>query len=278
MSSQVSTEVSIAMVETRHVERLLAAGPPTDPPEGPLRRLQFGAEFCETLLPGEAQLGRVIDLVARHGLSLSLATPLCSDAGMERVKGLLALLPAGAEVVANDWGVLALLRRDFPQLQAVAGRILCKMIKDPRLPSADWGRLYPHGIHSRSFTAMLKRFGVGRIEMDVPVFAVPEDFRSPAMAVSVHVPYSFTVKGRSCKIGSLNQPAEGKFATGHDCRRECLTYAATMVRPEKGGGDLPTVQRGTTMFFRQSAAMAGAVAEAAAAGWVSRLILAGDWT
>ena len=273
-----SAEISIALVEPRHVEQLLADGPPADLTEGPLRRLQFGAEFCETLLPTEAQLAHVIDLVGRHGLGLSLATPLCSDAGLARVKSLLRLLPAGAEVVANDWGVLAVIARDFPKLAAVAGRILCKMIKDPRLPSADWGRLYPHGVHARGFTAMLKRLGVGRIDMDVPVFAVPKDFQSPTLAVSVHVPYSFTVKGRSCKIGSLNQPAAAKFATGHDCRRECLTYAATLVRPEKGDADLPTVQRGTTIFFRQSADMAAAVAEAAAAGWVSRLIVAGDWT
>ena len=61
-----SAEISIALVEPRHVEQLLADGPPADLTEGPLRRLQFGAEFCETLLPTEAQLAHVIDLVGRH--------------------------------------------------------------------------------------------------------------------------------------------------------------------------------------------------------------------
>lgn len=291
-----SVALTLSLVDPKHLPALLDGTPltvarcaavlrwPDLPmpalagPDRPIGRLSFGGEFCETLLPSPDQLDRAVRLTEAQGLALSLATPLCSDGGIERIRRLLPRLPPGSEVVANDWGVLALLGRDHPGLVAVAGRILCKMMKDPRLPSPDWGRLYPHGIHSRAFTAVLKKLHVGRIEIDVPVFAAAEDFHSPAMAVAVHVPYSFSVKGRSCKIGSLHQPDREKFATGHDCRRECLAYAATLVREEAGAADLPTFGRGTAIFFRQSAEMATAVGQAAAAGWVERLILAGDWT
>jgi len=275
-------EFAMALVDIRRVEALLADGPliPTEIPASlaglPVSRLQFGAEFCESLLPGEAQVRRVVDLAERRGLALSLVSPLLSDGGLDRLAPLLSLLPPGTEVVGNDWGTLRRLRDRYPGLVAVAGRLLCKMIKDPRLPSAEWARLYPHGIHSTSFGAVLDRLGVGRIEMDVPPFAAAEDFRSVGRSVSAHAPYGFSVKGRACKIGSLNLDQADKFAIGHACRRECMIYRSELQRPGSPA-DLATIQRGTAIFYRHAPEMAAALAEAVAAGWVDRVVVAGDW-
>ncbi len=170
-----------------------------------------------------------------------------------------------------------MLRDARPDLCPVAGRLLCKMVKDPRLPSAEWTRLYPHGIHSGPFGAVLTQLGVQRIEMDVPPFADINDFRSDHARVSVHAPYGFSVKGRACRIGSLGQPPEGKFASDQDCRRECLSYVGDLSRGDAGTGDLRTFQRGNTLFYRHSPSMNSALAAALAEGWIDRLILNGDW-
>ena len=37
------------------------------------------------------------------------------------------------EVVVNDWGVLRLVRREFPGLRPVLGRLMNKMMRDPRV-------------------------------------------------------------------------------------------------------------------------------------------------
>lgn len=287
-------ETALALVESRHVMHAFTDGAPTIErcarllgwPSGeavaglagnPVGRVQFGGEFCETLLPTAGQLAAVRDLVQALDVELSLVTPVMSDHGQRLLGELLPLLPSGSEVVANDWGTLNRLGRDHPGLRPVAGRLLCKMIKDPRLPSEAWARLYPHGVHSGPFGRILARFGVARVEMDVPPFATDHDFRSGGPAVAVHAPYGFSVKGRACKIGSLGLAADEKFATGHRCRKECLVYGASVSRGGDRPDDLATFQRGNTLFYRHSPDMAGAVRDAVARGWVDRIIVAGDW-
>lgn len=264
------TETALALVDPRSVEPALAAGPAVS-------RLHFGSEFCETLLPAPAQLRHVQQRARDVGLAFTLVTPILSDKGIDQLKSLLDLVEPGGEVVANDWGTLALLGRERPDLKRIAGRMICKMVKDPRLPSAEWARLYPHGIHSAAFAAVLERLGVARIEMDVPPFADMGDFRSDRFKVSVHTPYGFSVKGRACRIGSLNQPAEERFATGHACGRECLNLVGTLSRSGTGERDLATFQRGTTLFYRHSEPMEAAMQAARADGWIDRIVISGDW-
>lgn len=286
------TTLALGLVETRSLAPLLADGPPSVAacaerlgwPFVPLGldaraigRLHLGSEFCETLLPTTAALRQALGHSRDAGLGFALVTPILSDAGLSHLSSLLPLLPEGAEVVANDWGTLRRVGRVRPDLIPVAGRLLCKLIKDPRLPSSEWARLYPHGLHSGPFGAMLDRLGAARIEMDVPPFADLRDFRSTTVKVSVHAPYGFSVKGRSCRIGSLAQPPEAKFTAGQDCRRDCLIYVGGLSRPETGSMDLPTFQRGNTLFYRHSDAMLETVAAAMAEGWVDRLVLTGDW-
>ncbi len=288
-------ELALSLVEARFLEALLTAGPPTvarcgevlnwshrpfpsEWAERSIDRVHFGSEFCETLLPGEWQVRQAVAAAMSCGIGLSLVTAPASDAGLERLSALLQLLPAGSEVIANDWGVLRLLADFRPAVIPVAGRVLCKMVKDPRLPSAEWAKLYPHGIHSRPFVALLRRLGVGRIEMDVPPFAQPADFHGLGPAISVHSPFGFSVRGRSCRAGSLNLPLEQKFMVGPACHRECLVYIDHMSRRQGGSeSDLPTFQRGHTIFYRHSPEMNAALATAVAQGRVDRLVLSGDW-
>ncbi|CUW39593.1 conserved protein of unknown function [Magnetospirillum sp. XM-1] len=286
--------IALALTQAKELERLPANGPlrvadcagalgwsapplPHGVEDEAVTRLHLGSEFCETLLPTETQLAQAAGWAAAAGLGFALLTPSLSDGGLAALAALLPHLPAGTEVVANDWGTLRLLRDHRPDLTPVAGRLLCKMVKDPRLPSAEWARLYPHGVHSGPFGAILERMGVQRIEMDVPPFAEAEDFRSSTARVAVHAPYGFSVKGRACRIGSLAQPPEGKFTAEQKCRRECLVYVGGLSRGDAGTGDLPTFQRGNTVFYRHSPAMIAALSLALAEGWIDRLVLNGDW-
>ena len=228
------------------------------------RSIYFGSEFCEFLLPAPEALKRALHLAGQAQCALSLLTPIASDGVIARLRELLPLLPAGSELIVNDWGVAAFAQREFPGLRLAAGRLLCKMIKDPRLDNAVWADLYPHGLGGRSFHALLDKLGIARIELDVPPYARPQ--------VAVHAPYAYVTKGRSCKIGSLSLAPTQKFAPGRECRRECLRYAATMERPGKST-DLDTQQRGNAMFYRHTPAMSAAAAAAIAQGWLQRVVL-----
>lgn len=259
-----------------------------------ITRIYFGGEFCDRLLPDKKTMQSVLTLIEKHNLSLSLLTPLVSDSALARLKQLFPILPKGCEVIVNDWGTLSLLRREYQHLVPVIGRQLCKMIKDPRLPSAQWTKLYPHGVQSGPFHHLLKRFEIERLEMDVPPFAQVHDFDSPDKALSVHLPYGFSVKGRMCKIGAMSIDTPRKFGPGHGCNKECLQYSSKVNRAcsskepnnadikavdvqQSVSPDLKTFQQGNTMFYRHSAAMTDTLAEAVLLNKVSRMIFEGDW-
>jgi len=243
----------------------------------PVQRIQFGNEFCERLIPTKVQLEKALDRALADGLDLTLVTPMTTELDLPPLRELLAVLPGGNEVVVNDWGVARLLRNRFPDLVPVAGRLLCKMIKDPRLPSAQWKGHTPSGIRVPGFLRNLNRLGIDRVEIDVPPYATPEDFVLPGKHLSVHTPYGYAVRGRACRIGSLNRPAHKKFQCGEMCRRECLVYVTAMARPQQTDAEPATFQRGNTVFYRHTPEMTAPLLEAMENGAVDRIILSGDW-
>ncbi|MBK6581884.1 MAG: hypothetical protein KA739_08630 [Pseudomonadales bacterium] len=244
----------------------------------PIDGIHFGNEFCERLLPTSGQLKAVVEWCRSRGLSICLCTPMLADKGIAQLGRLLPLLPAASEVVCNDFGTLRLLMQDFASLHPVAGRQMCKMIKDPRLPSADWAQAIPPGLQSSFFSRMLHRFRISRMETEVRPFAETTDFRPNGLDLSVHIPFGYTLKGRICRPGSLHLPKQKKFTPGHSCQKECLSYFSTMERTAKRSQhELETFMRGNTVFYRYAEDQERALGMAIDKGWISRLILAGDW-
>lgn len=244
-------------------------------PDASLRGVYLGSEFCEFLLPTPEILQRGIKLAELSGAGFALATPLASDGVIDQLKRLLPLLPAEAELIVNDWGVASMARRQQPALKLVAGRLLCKMIKDPRLNSSVWTEMYPHGISGDAFGRMLEMLHIERLELDVPPYATPQVFADLQLPTAAHAPFGYVSKGRLCKIGSLSLPTTQKFSSGRECRRECLTYVAETQR-SGNATDLETHQRGNTLFYRHTQAMSEAVVAAFEQGWLQRLVLPGD--
>lgn len=244
----------------------------------PLDRIHFGNEFCERLLPLSSQLERVVAWSSDRGLAVTLLTPMLADRGIEQLPRLFEQLPPGSEVVVNDWGVLRLLRERFPRLRPVAGRQMGKMIKDPRLPSAEWASAIPPGMQSSLYPKLMRRFGIESVESDIRPFAEPADLRPNGLRLSVHLPYGYTLKGRICKPGSLSLEKQRKFMPGHSCQKECLVYFSRMQRTGcQSPHELSSFLRGNTIFYRYGEQQQRVLAEALQQGWVNRLVVAGDW-
>jgi len=240
--------------------------------------LHLGNEFCERLLPTAKDVISAQATADKLAVTFTLVTPMLTDGGFRLLDKILPKLAHGTEVVVNDWGTLQKLRGDFPRLIPVLGRMLNKIIKDPRLPSAQWTKLQPFDGQSAYFKLFLARFSIGQLEMDVPPFAKIEQFNSDPMKLSVHLPYGYTWKGRMCRMGSLSQKDDHKFIAAHTCRKECLTYWVQTKRPKRNGSnDLYSFQRGNTQFYEHSDEMAAVIWQAVKAGLVTKLIYAGDW-
>src|SRR3990172_9007931 len=79
-------------------------------------RLYFGNEFCDHLIPSPRTLSEALALSRELGLRFSLVTPMVTDSGIDALGRLFRSLPDGSEVIASDWGVLRLVRTEFPSL------------------------------------------------------------------------------------------------------------------------------------------------------------------
>lgn len=245
----------------------------------PLRptRLHVGSEFCERLLPEPELLARTLAEASAAGLEVCLLTPVASPEVLRALDALFALLPPGAEVVVNDWGVALRLRERHPLLQAVAGRILCRMLKDPRLGNPQYAPPAAHGFASPWQQRLFGRVGIARVEMDMPLFATADSFNDVPLPLGVHLPFAFVAKGRICRTAGLARPGPERFAPRPFCHHECLGLAARTARAREGMHDAwETLHVGNTMFCRHSAASLGALATAVAAGRVARLIVPGE--
>lgn len=284
--------LAVSMVRPRALERLGADAHGRDAfwretlHDGPLAawlaplrptRLHVGSEFCERLLPEPGQLARTLAVASDAGLSIGLLTPVASPETLRALDPLCAMLPPGAEVVVNDWGVARRLRERYPLLQPVAGRILCRMLKDPRLGNPQYAPPVSHGLDSPWLRRMLERLGVAGVEMDMPLLASADSFTDVPLPLGVHLPFAFVAKGRMCRTAGLAREGPERFAPRPFCHHECLGIAAHTTRTREGAADAwETVHIGNTVFCRHSQASLAGLAAAVAAGRVARLIVPGE--
>lgn len=237
--------------------------------------LYFGSEFCEHLLPSGGVLQRVLRFAEGRALKFALLTPVASPDVLRRLETLLPLLPPGAEVIVNDWGVGRLVAERFPDLRAVAGRILCRMVKDPRLAATEWSGQCGLNLDSAPLQAVLRRIGIRRFEIDMPLFADAATLRSLSLPKGVHLPYFYVAKGRMCRPGAMAVTGTERFAVGRRCRKECLTLAATTARPGRSD-NWPTLHVGNALLSRHSPEMSRTLRAAAGEGAIERVIVPGE--
>lgn len=245
------------------------------PRQDAVARIYFGTEFCEHLIPSRADLETALEGAARAGLPLTLLTPFVPDRGLERLRPLLEILVAktpGAEVVFNDWGTAALLRREMPGLVPVMGRLLAKSLRDPRftdglaasgsLTAEADAALRTTGTGSRAMRRLLASFGVRRVELDL----VPQgfDLDETDLDVSVYAPFGMISTARVCMSAALGHGPEDRFEPGIPCRRECRDHLTIQryTRSPFGAPDRTFYHKGNSHFFaHRPEALAALVAE-----------------
>jgi hypothetical protein len=224
-------------------------------------RLYFGSEFCQHLLPSTEELQQAAELAMAQGWSLTLLTSYSTDAFVEQTVDLvataLAAIPDGLEVVVNDWGLLRRLGAEFgSKVTRVLGRGLNRMMRDPRVPDvgpehlggdALPGTWQQGSMHSRGFTALLERLGVGRIESDVPLTGLAE-LPPSALATTLHAPWGMVASGRVCLVNAWGKPGALRFVPPMHCDAPCRRFSIELRAPwsrrDSGSESLPLVADG----------------------------------
>lgn len=235
---------------------------------GPARfsRLYFGNEFCERLAPLPHEAVAAYEAAARRDMRFSLLTSYVTNAGLDRYIRLferLAALPGDTlEVIVNDWGLLRLLRRDFPTLRLVLGRLMNRMLRDPRIagafasaraPDAALSALRQSAVSAPVYRRFLERHGVEMVEFDNVIQGLDMDFRELGIAGSIYLPYGYIATGRVCMIGSLGRSSREAFDVASACHRECQLYTLRFEYSDSpfGNRDQEFIQRGNTYFYHQ---------------------------
>lgn len=241
-------------------------------------RTSYGAEFCEHLLPSPEALRAVRAACSRP---FTFLNPYVGDAGLAKLRALFPLLRAGDEVIFSDWGVLNVLHREFPELVPVQGRLLNKSLRDPRVmglyaeagPGPTLTVLQGSNLDSRAYTAMLRRFGVKRAEID----GLPQgnDLATASMELTACLPYGFISTARVCQAAGLGYRKGEKFQPAAPCKQECQTFLLEHAYTNSPfeNRDQKFWLKGNSYFYFHTPAIVKALVRAAREGALSRLHL-----
>lgn len=244
-------------------------------------RIAYGTEFCENLIPSRDSLRAVV----ASGRQLTFLTPYAGDEGIAAIRSLLPELPAHSEVVFNDWGVLRMLRREFPQLVPVQGRLLNKSLRDPRVTgiyaetAADQAAsalkiLQRSNLDNPEYLDLLARFDVRSVEMDNLPQGTDTSFAARGVSVAVYLPFGFIATSRVCMPAGLHYRKADKFQPGASCRHECQSHQLEYAYSNSpfSNRDQKFLLKGNTYFYRQSEPMLRTLADQVSRGSISRLV------
>jgi len=248
-------------------------------------RCAYGNEFCEHLIPSPQQLEAVLGAAREREMSLTLLTPYVSDAGIESLKPLFEMLgESGAnEVVFNDWGVLNLLRREFPSLKPVQGRLMNKSLRDPRVtgvyaasdaPAPALVSLRRSNLDCTSYTGFLSALGVESVELDNLPQGVDLSFAESGVKASAYVPFGFISTSRICMAAGIHYAKRDKFQPGAPCHHECQTHLLeyTYTNTPFENRDQKFYLKGNSYFYVHTEAMLRWLFEQSRSGLIDRIV------
>lgn len=237
-------------------------------------RLYFGQEFCQNLIPPPNEIEQSYYYSKQFGWEYTYVTGgYLTDAGINKVRANLERLReigAATEVVFNDWGVLRMLRRDYPEFTPVLGRILNKQTRLGlfTVPSNDLpilninlqtpveqireNQLEAYADISLSNPEYLKRlheWGIKNVDLDI----VPQGVKRPedgwGLNLGFYYPWGFIATGRSCPTAGTIDPVRTYQMKDEPCPRPCRRYNCT---PNVQPGEVPMFQRGPALMMFHS--------------------------
>ena len=227
-------------------------------PEGSLHSLYFGSEFCQDLLPTVKQAHAFCELANASNLEGVLQTSMVTPQGLNRIDTLLTkltkrgLVPA---VVFNDWGVLSLLRKDYPQLKVRAGRLINRALRDPRMADKIQKSCTTTESRGMRLRAMLAHFAVSAIETDPDLEGGYLGNGIEGLERVLHLPYAYAVTGRNCLLKAEAADDNSSFTKGlgQPCASPCLGRVHPVEREDTR---LPLWRVGNTIFYEVPKTMA----------------------
>lgn len=237
------------------------------------RRIYWGVEFCQNLIPNLADTEKILKFVNQNNLEFSLVTPFVTECGLNSLNKIFRWLKKqrlnNLEIVVNDWGVLECLHTESDgSFRISLGRLLARQQRDPAIkkvlekqpPFAIKGKegkiniivhqlpakKYQRGIkasyiNSPLLQGFLSKFGIDRVELNNPVQGL--NLEGIKFKKSLYTPFVNIATSRFCPMETRFQ----KIYRINVCRRECQRYYDILRNRA-----VPKViyKRGNTTFYK----------------------------
>lgn len=238
-----------------------------------ITNIYFGNEFCEELIPTLDEVIKAVDICNKLKYTFTLVTSYVTDKGIEKLEVILQFLDSLSEkieVVCNDWGVCQLINDKYINLEIIAGRVLDKLSRDPRISKDEYELVYSKNsleflktpnILVDSYQYVLKKYQVKRAEFDY----VPQGLnitnklkQKSVNKISVYMPFGYVTTGRMCMMRFLKQKGKEKFYLNKSCQKSCKKYNQIMVKNIELGinydsyivnDKLELFRKGNTVFY-----------------------------
>jgi len=234
-----------------------------------VERIYVGDEFCVHRMPEPDVLKIITRSAASKGWPVTLLTPPVTDDGLEKCSRLFRFLAheaPDAEVVVNDWGLLCLLKDEYPSLPTAAGRLLNKGFKDPRLADPERAAESSGDAHellsdcsfdTPGFQEKLREMDVGRFEKDLLPYGETDTKSTDGFGTSVYFPFGYVSTGRVCRVASFKASADRKFTPLAACHGPCSGLLLEMCAAQSS---FRLFEGGNTVFYLYPSSVLGSFA------------------
>lgn len=190
-----------------------------------IKRIYFADAFCQHLIPTKQELDKAFKAAQDNNLQFTLNTPYVTDKGIKQILENIESICKNEEifeVVFNDWGVFYEVKKRFPKVKLILGRLLTKQRTDPNayeiitnsqkrnpdnnvIPKTVPNTLYQHFqssvINDDIFQNYLISNSVNRVEIEYLVWDMNIKLTDRIKA-TIYYPYAHITTTRNC--GLLN--------------------------------------------------------------------------
>jgi len=218
-------------------------------------RVYFGTEFCERLIPSQAELSKAINFSEEKNIPISLMSAYVSEEYFQKQLSIVEYFSEkkpGAEIIINDWGVFRIAVKNG--LKPVIGRILNRHIRDPKIANLVkkasqnqiefWQNSYAN---AKAFQAFLAKNNVNRVELDNILQGNKTDLKKGNLKGSLYYPHVFISTTRLCLTANCDKIGKSEQIAILPCNKECLKYEFELSTEQ-----FPAKQylRGNTVYYR----------------------------
>lgn len=234
-------------------------------------RVYFGNETCDKLIPSKTDLEKVLKYFETKGIPLTYVTPYSGPEGLGKIDENLQFLNSKGEfeVVLNDWGVLQLIDKKYPNLTPILGRLMIKVKRDPRFSQSEYSvnshllnkvekvahkqeeTVINSSLDNPEYSKFLEDKHIDRVSMEAVPYGEDEiknQFKKNkwGLPVDLYWPWTYITSGRNCQVAAHTQPAGKIHPAGKNCYFQCKQFELTFQSDKEM---LDSVQRGNALWM-----------------------------